>query len=294
MPVDRSAARRRFDRRVTDRRPALAAALHHGQPQGQAVHERGGELQRLRRGVPRAGRFAFDYATCRAGWCSTRATSTATASTLAGGAGEPPPQWVTSRRRLRTSPSKLGMPRERSSDRRALECAGRAPAVTTTSIAARPRTTIGGATRSARRRHRATLGPLDQGPYYAVEIKSGALGTEGRPPDRRERQRAGRRRCADRRALRGGNVMASPMGMTYGGAGGTIAPGMVFGFLAGPPRGGHRCSRSARTRRRGKPQRRAERMFGGAERRRHGRGSGMGAQPPRRSRTRAPASCSAT
>ena len=30
-----------------------------------------------------------------------------------------------------------------------------------------------------------------------------------------------------------GNVMSSPMGMTYGGAGGTIAPGMVFGFLAG-------------------------------------------------------------
>jgi hypothetical protein len=29
-----------------------------------------------------------------------------------------------------------------------------------------------------------------------------------------------------------GNAMASPMGMTYGGAGGTLAPGMVFGFLA--------------------------------------------------------------
>ena len=30
-----------------------------------------------------------------------------------------------------------------------------------------------------------------------------------------------------------GNVMASAMGMTYGGAGGTLGPGMVFGFLAG-------------------------------------------------------------
>ena len=29
-----------------------------------------------------------------------------------------------------------------------------------------------------------------------------------------------------------GNVMGSVMGMTYGGAGGTLGPAMVFGYLA--------------------------------------------------------------
>lgn len=80
---------------------------------------------------------------------------------------------------------------------------------------------------------RATLGPLNQAPYYAIEVKSGALGTKGGP-----------RTDANARVLNvdaapisglyaAGNVMASAMGMTYGGAGGTLAPGMVFGFLAG-------------------------------------------------------------
>jgi succinate dehydrogenase/fumarate reductase flavoprotein subunit len=30
-----------------------------------------------------------------------------------------------------------------------------------------------------------------------------------------------------------GNAMASVMGMTYGGAGGTLGPAVAFGFLAG-------------------------------------------------------------
>jgi len=80
---------------------------------------------------------------------------------------------------------------------------------------------------------RSTLGPLDRGPYYAIEIHSGCLGTKGGP-----------RVDADSRVLSvdgdpipglyaAGNAMGSPFGMTYGGAGGTIGPAMVFGFLAG-------------------------------------------------------------
>lgn len=79
----------------------------------------------------------------------------------------------------------------------------------------------------------ATLGPLDSGPYYAVEIKSGALGTKGGP----QVDENARVLSVDGQPIPGlfaaGNVMASPMGMTYGGPGGTIAPAMVFGFLAG-------------------------------------------------------------
>lgn len=80
---------------------------------------------------------------------------------------------------------------------------------------------------------RATLGPLGPGPYYAVEVKSGALGTKGGPQTDRDA-------CVldvDGAPIAGlyaaGNVMASPMGMTYGGAGGTLGPGMVFGYRAG-------------------------------------------------------------
>jgi len=79
----------------------------------------------------------------------------------------------------------------------------------------------------------ATLGPLTAGPFFAVEIKSGALGTKGGP----QTDHNARVLDVDGATIPGlyaaGNVMASVMGMTYGGPGGTIAPGMVFGFVAG-------------------------------------------------------------
>jgi predicted oxidoreductase len=78
-----------------------------------------------------------------------------------------------------------------------------------------------------------TLGPLTEAPFYAVRLESGALGTKGGP----KVDKHGRVVDLDGGVIGGlyaaGNVMASPFGMTYGGAGGTLAPAMVFGYLAG-------------------------------------------------------------
>ena len=79
---------------------------------------------------------------------------------------------------------------------------------------------------------RATLGPLDEPPFYAMPVHSGALGTKGGPQVNAHAQVLD----LDGRAIAGlyaaGNVMASAFGMTYGGAGGTLGPAMVFGWLA--------------------------------------------------------------
>jgi succinate dehydrogenase/fumarate reductase flavoprotein subunit len=78
-----------------------------------------------------------------------------------------------------------------------------------------------------------TLGPLDTPPFYAISIKSGALGTKGGPrvdPDARVLDLEGE---PIEGLYAAGNVMASPFGMTYGGAGGTLGPAMVYAYLAG-------------------------------------------------------------
>lgn len=65
------------------------------------------------------------------------------------------------------------------------------------------------------------------------EVHSGTLGTKGGPQTDVNAQVLD----VDGQSFAGlyaaGNVMASVMGMTYGGAGGTLGPGMVFGYLAG-------------------------------------------------------------
>ena len=80
---------------------------------------------------------------------------------------------------------------------------------------------------------RGTLGPLDTPPYYAISVQSGALGTKGGP----QIDEHARVLDLDGDPIPGlyaaGNIMASPFAMTYGGAGGTLGPATVFGYLAG-------------------------------------------------------------
>ncbi len=89
-----------------------------------------------------------------------------------------------------------------------------------------------------------TIGPLDTAPFYAVPVYSGALGTKGGP----RTDTNGQVIDVDGNRIGGlyaaGNVMASAMGMTYGGAGGTLGPAMVFGFLAGQHAAAHLPARS--------------------------------------------------
>ncbi|HEX5770289.1 MAG TPA: 3-oxosteroid 1-dehydrogenase [Nocardioidaceae bacterium] len=76
------------------------------------------------------------------------------------------------------------------------------------------------------------LGVIDQAPFYAVKIVPGDLGTKGGiVTDER-----GRALRPDGSAIDGlyaaGNASAAVMGHTYAGAGSTIGPAMVFGYLA--------------------------------------------------------------
>jgi succinate dehydrogenase/fumarate reductase flavoprotein subunit len=79
----------------------------------------------------------------------------------------------------------------------------------------------------------ATLAPLAQGPFYAIALESGALGTNGGPAT----DTRGRVVARDGGVITGlyaaGNVMAAPTGMVYGGAGGTLGPAVTFGWIAG-------------------------------------------------------------
>jgi 3-oxosteroid 1-dehydrogenase len=76
------------------------------------------------------------------------------------------------------------------------------------------------------------LGPLTRGPFSAIQVVAGDLGTKG-----------GLVTDADARVLRedgspiaglyaSGNTAASVMGRTYPGPGSTLGPAVVFGYRA--------------------------------------------------------------
>lgn len=79
----------------------------------------------------------------------------------------------------------------------------------------------------------ATLGPLDEPPYYAIPLHSGTLGTCGGPAITVE----GAVLDTSGRTIPGlfaaGNVAEAPTGAAYGGAGGTLGPIVTFARRAG-------------------------------------------------------------
>ena len=77
------------------------------------------------------------------------------------------------------------------------------------------------------------LGPVDTAPYYALKVEASALGTVGGP----RTDAHGRALDTQGQVIPGlyaaGNAGGAPTKGFYGGAGGTISLGLVFGYLAG-------------------------------------------------------------
>ncbi|MEM6709852.1 MAG: FAD-dependent oxidoreductase [Pseudomonadota bacterium] len=93
----------------------------------------------------------------------------------------------------------------------------------------------------------ATLGPLEKPPFFAVELKSGALGTNGGPrtdPDGRVLDVHG---AVIEGLFAAGNAMAGPTAHVYAGAGGTLGPALTFGYLAGRAAARQRVNQAPRT-----------------------------------------------
>ena len=74
---------------------------------------------------------------------------------------------------------------------------------------------------------------LDQGPFYAVKMEAGVLGTNGGPKTNGNAQVLDWRDAPIEGLYAAGNVMAAPLAMIYGGGGGTLGPALTFGYLAG-------------------------------------------------------------
>jgi succinate dehydrogenase/fumarate reductase flavoprotein subunit len=78
-----------------------------------------------------------------------------------------------------------------------------------------------------------TLGPVEQAPFFAVEIHMGMLGTNGGPQTDGSAQILDHGGTPIAGLYGAGNVIACPTGGVYAGAGGTLGPAITFGYIAG-------------------------------------------------------------
>jgi len=78
-----------------------------------------------------------------------------------------------------------------------------------------------------------TLGAIREAPFYAVEIASGLLGTNGGPRTDGQARILGHDDAPIPGLLGAGNAIACPTGGIYAGAGGTLGPALTFGYIAG-------------------------------------------------------------
>lgn len=78
-----------------------------------------------------------------------------------------------------------------------------------------------------------TLGPVARPPFFAVAVHMGMLGTNGGPQTDGAARILGHDGAPIPGLYGAGNVIASPTGGVYAGAGGTLGPAITFGYLAG-------------------------------------------------------------
>lgn len=79
----------------------------------------------------------------------------------------------------------------------------------------------------------ANIGPIEKGPFYALPIYAGTLGTNGGPRINEHGQVMSLRGNVIPGLYAAGNAAMGILGGAYPGAGGTIGPALTFGYLAG-------------------------------------------------------------